>query len=220
MKKSALFLFTIAFIFTGSVNAQIKKGSVFLGGNIGASTQKTESNGTTVNTMKGVTIAPVFGKAIRENLVLGADIGFGLFKSKNSAQGSPSSSDQQSNSYAAGFFIRQYKSIAKSDFYIFLQGNAGINYASNKYNTPPTFFDIRKRYTISVSAYPGISYTISKRLQLETGFSNLLSLNYFMENREVTGSSPYTEKTSGINIASSLTNLSSLYLGFRVLINK
>lgn len=103
---------------------------------------------------------------------------------------------------------------------MFLQGRFGINYNSIEYSNPSSNFDKTKRYTVGVSVYPGISYTVSKRLQLETGFNNLLGLNYFTEKREVSNTFPYTEKTNGISINSSLNNISSLYLGFRVLINK
>jgi hypothetical protein len=218
MKKFTLLYIVTSLFFTITIQAQIKKGSVFLGGDLGGSTQKTKKDGNTTNNQNGLNISPVFGKAIKENLVLGADVGFGLYE--NNYLGLNPSTDQRSNSYHAGIFLRKYKSIGKSGFSVFLQARSGVDYNSNKYDYSPSFFDNRKRYTISVSTYPGISYTISKRLQLETGFNNLLGLSYFTEKREVGGTSSYTEKTSGINISSSLNNLSSLYLGFRILINK
>jgi hypothetical protein len=219
MKKFTFLFFIVSFIFTLTVNAQITKGSIFLGGDIGGSTQTTKRNGTKVGSQDGLTISPVFGKAIKENLILGGDVGFNLYENNNNPN-STTFSGQKNNSYGAGIFLRKYKPIGKSSFSMFLQGRVGVNYNSIEYSNPSSNFDKTKRYTVGVSVYPGISYTVSKRLQLETGFNNLLGLNYFTEKREVGGGFPYTDKTNGISISSSLNNLSSLYLGFRVLINK
>ena len=217
MRKQLLFL-AGTFLLLLNGNAQIKKGSIFLGGNIGGSTQKTLRDRTTVNSQDNLNISPVFGKAIKENLILGADVGFGLYENNNSGVNSIYT-DYRNKSYGPGIFIRKYTPIGKSDFFIFLQGRFGMNYFSSEYN-PPANKDETKRYSFDISTYPGISYTISKRLQLETGFNNLLSIGYFTEKREVSGSSAYTDKTKGISINSSLNNLSELYIGFRVLINK
>ncbi len=218
MKKIILLFLITTLIFTVTIDAQIKKGAIFLGGDIGGSSQKTKKDGITTNNQNGLNISPVFGKAIKENLILGADVGFGLYENNYSTLNP--STDQRNNSYHAGFFLRKYKAIGKSGFSVFLQGRLGVDYNSIKYDYSPSYFDNRKRYTISVSTYPGISYTVSRRIQLETGFNNLLNLGYFTEKRDVGSLSPYTEKTNGVNISSSLNNFSSLYLGFRVLINK
>ncbi|HKO79710.1 MAG TPA: hypothetical protein VJU78_04905 [Chitinophagaceae bacterium] len=83
-----------------------------------------------------------------------------------------------------------------------------------------TTYDETKQFTISVNAYPGISYAVSKKLHLETGFNNLLMVNYFHGKRE-TGNPVITYKAKGFNVSSSLNNAtSSLYLGFRLLIGK
>lgn len=66
-----IFTLTICVLSFASLHAQIKKGSTFLGGNLGASTQKTKSADTAVNSQKGFLVSPVFGKAIKDNLVFG-----------------------------------------------------------------------------------------------------------------------------------------------------
>jgi len=147
-----------------------------------------------------------------------------LFENKNSTTNPNQGFAIQRNAgYGAGIFIRKYKQIAKSGFSMFVQGAFDVNYNSNKYESSSgnTFFDKSKNYSLAISAYPGISYTISKKLQLQTGFNNLLSLGYFSEKREITGTSnDYSLKTKGINVNTSLNNFSSLYLGFRLLISK
>jgi len=215
MKKFTL-LFIISLLIITTVNAQIGKGSIFLGGDLGASTQKTESNGTEINKQSGIRISPVFGTAIKENLIFGVNAIIGFSENKTA---SSSVSEQHNNSYGAGVFLRKYKPVGKSGFYLFLQGNVGFNYYKTK-SEGNSFVDETKRSTVSVSAYPGICYAVSKRLQLETGFNNLISLDYFNEKRNVASSFPSTQKTNGIGINTSLNNLSSLYVGFRVLLNK
>ena len=69
MRKILLAIIT-ASLFVNSANAQIKKGSIFLGGDISGSTQKTKTGGITTNKQNGINISPVFGKAIKDNLVL------------------------------------------------------------------------------------------------------------------------------------------------------
>src|SRR5450432_479199 len=114
MRKFTFLFLVITFLFTVTTNAQIKKGSVFLGGDIGGSTQKTKDNGTAINSQDGLSISPVFGKAIKENLILGADAIFSLYKDKD-ANPVPYT-NQRNNSYGAGIFIRKYKPIRKSSF--------------------------------------------------------------------------------------------------------
>jgi hypothetical protein len=52
-----------------------------------------------------------------------------------------------------------------------------------------------------------------QELHLETGFNNLVSLNYFTEKRTIKGRISLVNKTYGIGIR----NGSYLYVGFRVI---
>ncbi len=215
MSKKSLLIATIASMTFFYSNAQIKKGAIFLGGDIGGSAQKTKTNITTTDKQTGITISPVWGKAIKENLILGANAGFNFYTNDNTG----TASNQKQNSYGLGIFLRKYKQVGKSGFSLFFQGGIGSSYYTLKTKGPAAYFDDIKRYNITVNAYPGISYTVNKKLQLETGFNNLLTLNYYTEKRDIGGGSPLKSKTNGFNISSSLNNLSSLYVGFRVLLN-
>lgn len=215
MKKIFLTIITVS-IFVCSVNAQIKKGSIFLGGDISGSTQKTKSGDMTTNKQKGINISPVIGKAIKDNLVLGMNAGFSIYEMDNE-----NNYDYNADFYNAGVFLRKYKNIGTSGFYIFVQGMLNGSYYKQEQKGPSSTNDEIKRITIGLNAYPGFSYAVSKKLHLETGFNNLISLNYFTEKREST--IPFTgiQKTKGFNVASSLNNAtSSIYLGFRLLIGK
>ncbi len=216
--KKILLAVLAALLFIYSANAQIKKGSVFLGGDVGASAQKTKSGDVTTNKQNGINISPVFGKAIKENLVLGMSAGFGIYNNKYPAG---SYSNLETDFYNAGVFLRKYKNIGASGFYLFVQGGINGGYMKQKQEGPfaPDLNEL-KRISVSINAYPGLSYGISRKLHLETGFNNLLSLGYFHDKAE-SRTTGHFSKTNGFNISSSLNNASSsLYLGFRLLIGK
>lgn len=216
MRKHNLVFLTGVLIFSFALNAQIKKGSVFLGGDISGSMQKTKSGGSSENEQNGFTVSPVVGKAIRDNLVFGVNGGIGFSENE-----SASSSDSKQISYGLGVFLRKYKPLGNSGFYLFLQGGLNFSYYHSELEFAiNSFKNDTKRYGAGVNAYPGISYAVNKKLHLETGFNNLLYLNYWHEKHEE-GISPRTEYiTNGFNIGTSLNNISSLYLGFRVLLSK
>jgi hypothetical protein len=210
-------LFTLAILVVSfvSLHAQIKKGSIFLGGNLSGSTQKTKSADTAYTSQNGFYVSPVFGKAIKDNLVFGANFDIGLFEDKSSGN----ANEQKQRFYGVGFFLRKYKELGSSDFYLFVQGNLNGDYSRYKQSATPSWINDTKRYTVSVNAYPGISYAINKKFHLETGFNNLLSLSYWRETR-LSGFPAVSYKTNGVSIGASLNNLSNLYLGFRLLIGK
>ncbi len=214
MKKSLPLIF-IAFTLAGTASAQITKGSVFLGGDVGGYTQKTKSEDVVTNKSGGIYIMPVLGKAIRENLVFGINAGLNITDS----EAPPNNGAMKSEGYSAGVFLRKYKNIGTSGFYIFIQGGLGANHQLQKNTGTYVSYDKTKRTTIGLTAYPGISYAIGKKFHLESGFNNLLMINYQHEKRE-TGTPVTTYKTNGFGISSSLSNSSALYLGFRVLIGK
>lgn len=218
MKKTLLSILTVSLFFY-SANAQIKKGAVFLGGNISGSTQKTKSNDITTNKQTVINFSPVFGKAIKENLVLGVIVGYSIYDNKYPTD---THIDFEADAYNAGIFLRKYKNIGSSGFYLFVHGGLGAQYMIQKQAGGPYLpsSDKLKRTSIGVSVYPGLSYAVSKKLHLETGFNNLLSLDYFHEKKQ-TSNPGSIAKTNGFSISSSLNNAgSALYLGFRLLIGK
>ena len=217
MRKIYLFIISLS-VFVGSTNAQIKKSSIFLGGDIGGSFQQTKTDDITSNKVSTINISPVFGKAIKENLVLGVNAGFNLYDNNLIID----DAEYKTHAYNAGIFIRKYKNIGNEGFYLFIQAGLNGTYFKQKLvGFPGADLDELKRIGIGLSAYPGLSYGITKKLHLETGFNNLLSLNFFNEKREATDPSPTTIKTNGFSISSSLNNATSaLYLGFRLLIGK
>jgi hypothetical protein len=199
--------------------AQINKGAILLGGNIGAGTQSSKADAGT-NKNNNLNISPVFGIAIKENLVLGLNLWF--WSNKSETDRASSHQTQKNSEYGTGVFLRKYKPIGKSGFSAFIQGSLGYGDGKGSYEEAATKSEIRV-HKVDISAYPGFSYTISKRLQLESGFNKLLSLSWYTQKQTITntGSSSITSTQKGANLSTSLDNFaSSLYLGFRVLLNK
>ncbi len=200
-----------------SGEAQINKGSIFLGGDFRGGTQKTDYETGTDFKASGITILPVFGSFIKENLVLGVNLGFNLTDTKNDLY-----VEYKLKTYQAGVFIRKYKNIGASGFYIFGQGGLAAGYYKQEADAPDNGYDDEfKRTSVSINAFPGISFAVSKRFHLETGFNDLISLSYFTEERNENSPNISGYTSRGFNISTSLNNAtSSFYLGFRVLLSK
>lgn len=214
MKKTSLLFIVIVFI-SYSALAQISEGAVFLGGDFSASTAKQKS-GNQSSSNKGITVSPVFGKATRENLVVGGSVSLGFDKSKTT-----SNLETIHNLYGAGLFVRKYNKLG-ARFYGFLQGGANILFEKYRYENNNVLDNKNRLTRISVSVSPGISYKLSKKLHLESGFREIVAIVYQHQKINNYGASTVTESTSNsFSVYSSLNNFSSnLYLGFRLLIDK
>ena len=190
-----------------------------MGGDVWFSSYKSTNtiNNFNNNKQTGLNISPAFGKAIKENLIGGFDLRFGYYKTNNDGNANITTN----KSYGVGFFVRKYKPLGKSDFSVFIQGRLGADYITRVQNYNTNDKDDYKEYNIGANLYPGISYTISKRLQIETGFNNVVGIGYSSGKGEVTGQSPRSYSQKGFSISSSLNSLNSaLSFGFRLLLNK
>jgi hypothetical protein len=210
-------LFLLAIIMTSYYSsAQIGKGSVMLGGQIGYTSENVRSQTPAERSEADyLTTSIVFGKAVKENLFLGFNVSMGLTKRK-----SQNYYEQELDSYGASVFIRRYFEIGRK-FYIFTQGHTGASFFENdeKYNLPVSPSTSNEEgYLISLSFYPGISYAITRRFHIETGFNNLVSANFM---RSKFNSSQNAEgKRTNFNISTSLHNPGYISVGVRFLFSK
>lgn len=201
--------------------AQIKKGAILLGGNVGFATQTnspTNQGGSFISKQTSVSVSPIFGKAVKENLVVGADITADYSKNTYSS----GYNTQKSITTGAGVFIRKYKYLG-NNFYLFGQGRLGANYISQEYTYLQASTLVKseiKGYAISAGFYPGISYAINNRLQLETGFNNLVYINYSHTKATNQYNGPSEYKSNSFSLGSSLSSFSSFTVGVRFLLNK
>ena len=105
--RRILFLFLSLCAIAIDSKAQIKKGSTFLGGDINTTTDKMESvfiQDTYVGKTTGFAITPVFGKAIKDNLILGGSITATFYKNDDGF--ASSLYDTKSNGIGMGAFLR------------------------------------------------------------------------------------------------------------------
>jgi hypothetical protein len=171
-KYICLFPFFIAASLHSS--AQIKQGTWLLGGDITVSSTSSEQPAGIPYSTKNNTfsISPSLGKAIKDNLILGFDLSYN-YQGTTTTQPSPPDETSSFNQYGAGVFLREYKPLG-SHFSLFLQERLGGAYAkisnSNSSNA--------KSVSINVGFYPGVAYSVSPKIMLETGFQNLFYVNY------------------------------------------
>jgi hypothetical protein len=214
MKKHFyLLLFFFAIVLCSQ--AQIKKGDILLGGNFGFSTSSSNpSNGKQSN----FNVSPHIGKAVQDNLVVGINLIYGHNSSSNMSYTS------KGDFYGAGIFVRKYKYLG-SGFSVFMEGGLGGTY-NKQDNINPTGYTSNKTKTYSINAHfdPGVAYAISKRVQVETGFQDLVTANYsHSKNTDYDISTPGNSSNYSSDSFSLGANLSSVLnnfiVGFRLLLN-
>jgi hypothetical protein len=159
-------------------NAQIKKGSILLGGQVGFnntvySYKPSQPDQKYSNANVNVTV----GKAYKENAVFGITAGYNHIASDNNYNGTTYASSKR-DGYNAGIFYRRYKKLS-NNFYFFGAATARYNGAKETItysNTTDKGLHIDNGGELSVT--PGIAYAICKKLQLEILLSNVVSVNY------------------------------------------
>ncbi|MBS1946993.1 MAG: TonB-dependent receptor [Bacteroidetes bacterium] len=214
--KTKMLLLSVIMGFIAHISfGQISKGSILLGGQLSFSNQTTSSS----QKITGFAISPAIGEAIKENLVLGFDAGYAYSDYKNTAN---ANYKQAANNFGAGVFLRKYVPVGKG-FYIFGQGRFGASYNTSKTEQTNiiTITDNIKGYALSLGFYPGISYQVNRKLQLEAGFNNVFSIAYQHSKDTQTGINTNESVTNKFSLLTSLDNMASaLTLGFRVLLAK
>lgn len=213
MKRKFLLLALIVISSAQIANSQIKKGTLFLGGQVGFGTSKTEYDAGK-STQTSYSFSPAAGVFTKDNLVWGGDIFLQGYKSKSEVITS-----QKQLYTGVGVFVRQYFPVANR-FYLFGQGRAGVNYQKEEQSNTSSNIEI-KGYSVGISIYPGISYAIRKNIHLETGFNNLASINYTHAKRVETSQFGRTEaKSNSFGLGGSLNNAVEFSIGIRFLLEK
>jgi hypothetical protein len=216
MKKTYL-LVGLVFI-ACCVQAQIKKGTILLGGNLSASTTSSSpAPGNDSYKANSIYVSPSYGRAIKDNLVLGADLNFTYAKS------GPNNVPNQTNGIGAGVFLRKYKNLG-GGFYIFGQSRVGFDFVDQQSNFPSstgnTFVHSdQKQLAIGASFFPGISYAINPRWQLETSLPNFLVLQYaHVKQSSEDGTLSSDGSSSSVSLSSSLSSTYTFSVGLRYFI--
>ena len=223
MKQKFLLVLVCIFSLAATTQAQINKGSVWLGGNIGYHESDSKSQTTGNLGMKVISFKPSAGKAIKENLIAGVTIN--VTKATNESDGAVMySSKQIDRNIGGGVFLRQYIPVV-SRLYIFGQVDAGYNKSksttegmSNSNPTTTKYKTTTKGWSAGISLTPGVSYAVNNKLHLETGFNSLFSTVY-SKSKTSSNNSDFKSSSRTFSTGINLENESTFYIGFRFLIN-
>jgi hypothetical protein len=207
MKTKSTLLLCLVLIIAVISKAQINKGASALGGNIHFATGSSKDDNGFKKNSTDISVSPSFMKFYSQNHAFGVNLNFGYLK--NTYFG------QKVNSYGAGVFLRQYKSLGKN-FYVFAQEALNFDYSKTLYKVDSTnFVQVDNRtYQASFTVNPGIACDLCKNFQLELLFLNdLLSVDYSYTDARSTGI-----KNNNFSIGSNLdiSQISSLNIGAKI----
>jgi hypothetical protein len=162
-----------------TTRAQISKGAIWLGGNIGYNQNK-DAPGDQSNSYKytSFNISPAIGKVVKDNLVIGFNLLYGQNNTEHIQVGIKN--EVKVSNYGGGVLVRQYVPVV-SRLYIFGDANAGFTLLKTDYiNTYNSSISksTSKGWAANLGITPGLSYGITKKLHLETSLSNLFAISY------------------------------------------
>jgi hypothetical protein len=214
MKRKYLLFLLLATIGSNLLQAQIKKGTVLLGGGIsfGNGLDQFDNNTYELKTT-GISIWPSVGKAIKDNLVFGF---FGQYGHNRQEYEKQPFSDELNN-FSTGVFLRRYLPVFKQ-LYLFgqchLQG--GYTISRNYWNTG---FRKTQSYGIHVGVYPGLSFALNRKIHFESGFNGLFSTGFGHQREEnIESSVKLITRSNGFNMSANLNSISAFTLGMRFLL--
>lgn len=200
-----------------STFAQINKGTVLVGGSLGMSLSSDHGyNSTFTQDTKEqfYLVRPSVGIAVKQNMVVGALLHYGHNKTTD-----PGYFYSNNNDYGLGMFVRGYKNLGKG-FYAFAQLNAGGRYARREsHYTAQLDYYISRSREVRVSLYPGIAYTITRRIQIEAGYYDIGYLSYTRTKINSSQGTLTTATRSSFLLGSSVSNLGGITLGIQFLLN-
>ena len=212
--KKYFYLLTAGLLLFFTGRAQIKKGELLLGGNLGFQKQDNDPVAPNYSNATFTSVAPSFGKAIGDNLVAGVSLSYGYSKMVQSDGYNPLYTLNQRN-YGLVFFIRRYMDLGHN-FSLFVEGDLGGIYLRQKgsYEGTNGLYVNSKGYNISASLAAGITYRLTHRWMVETGFQNLGYAIYSHSKQE--GSSQSFQKYNGVSLGTNLNRaLNNFTIGCR-----
>jgi hypothetical protein len=211
--KCLFFLFALTCVLTSE--AQINKGSLIIGSNIGYSQYKQKfENSVTASKVNTFSISPSVGVAISENLVAGVRFAYSKQTQKSTLEANHTVNADNKN-FGGGIYIRRYVSVINR-LYVFGEGTAA--YTSIKQTRTEKYFNSKTEqkitgYSTGVSFTPGISYGVCKNFQIEGGFNSLFSATYLKT--KYTAPMFNTEKVDQFSVGVGQDDESMFYVGFK-----
>ena len=199
------------------INAQIRKGSILLGGQISSynstidysTNQKSQKNNSS-------TFNVSVGKAFKENSVVGLTLAFNL---SNFSYSFNNYIKTKQRFYSLGVYDRQYKKLAK-DLYFFTELGAAYVFSTQMdTDTLGTKLSTGKGSGGQLNLTPGISYKICKKINMEITIPNIIYAQYSVTKNE-TISLPQNSVEKRFSISTNLTSsfVNNLGIGFRLIL--
>jgi len=221
-------LLSIMYALPALVNAQFETGQKVLATNMGLNFYNNKNTSASTSENKGwnVNLHPSLGKFYKPNLLKGIGLFYGYSYMKSKSSTSTVIDKANNNWIGVDLFAERFFNLSKNIFFTFQTG-AGANYRFGKSTTTSPVSEIiseSKGYVLGVGLTPGFSYRLSKHFLFDAHLSNILSANYSYSETKVSAPSTILPKstTSDFNLSSSLsnTNLGTVNLGFRLLLDK
>ncbi len=219
----SLSVFLLVLLTSGSVLAQIKKGSILLGGSVSvAQTKYTfERQGlpSEESTASGFRVGPSFGFAYRDNAVAG----FGITYKRAANNGSSASQTSYSTKgYALSIFTRNYLPLSNK-FYLF--GDAQLIYsndiAENKNKQDGKLLTSEQDWVAGFAVSPGVTYAVSRKIHLEAALARLVSINYNSHKSQNFQGSTFTKsKSNGLSADVNVSPTNPFQFTFRFVLGK
>ena len=203
-----------------TLNAQIKKNSILLGGQLSYYNEKYNVDNIADQKRVSTTIGISLGKAFKENSVFGINLSYSPTKETNIFAGSDTYTSKH-NRFDLGVFFREYKKLA-NDFYFFghVDASAIIAHETSSYASIPGETKLTQRGAL-ISLTPGISYQVFKKMQLEITIPNILGMQYLVTKVDSKNPQTSNSKRNLFTFYSNLNNNTSfgwLGVGFRFLL--
>lgn len=209
--KRKLLLFSFIVIASSQISkAQISKGSIFLGGSFGVSTQTSDNDLNDWDVKNNnYNFSPALGKVIKDNWVFGVELNVGGYHNKNGL-----TSYNKLFTTGAGVFWRRYFEVLNK-FYLFGHARAGVSYTTEDIQSGSQHTDV-KGYGIAASIAPGLSYAIKKKIHLEMSLNSLANISYAHKKAEFSSPIDFsTSKINEFNVGSNLFSQSGYSVGIR-----
>jgi hypothetical protein len=193
--------------------AQIHKGSLLVGGNVGFSAGNTKFSNPSLQPSKtiGISVFPTAGKAVKENAVLGLSLGYGRNTSTSGDY------KNRSEAFEAGLFYKKFLHLGKG-FLLYGQGSANFNRqyikSSGSFSNPAKTTSTSAGLNFSA----GIAYLAGRRFFLEMGLNQVAGFGYSEYKMLNPANPPYNSKNKRWEAWGAVSGASPLTLGFSFLL--
>lgn len=212
-------LFSLVLLLSFTVNGQIKKQSILLGGQLFYYNKKNHVDNLDQKSESG-TIGLSIGKAFKENKIVGVNLSFSPIRLSNYLNNGDTTS-LTFNRFDIGMFYREYKKLAK-DFYFFSQVDGAFITANQTEHYKIASADVKATQRGGfISLTPGISYQVFKKMQLEMIIPNILSIQYLVTKLDSKVNQVTNSKQEQFLFYSNINNntgLGFLGVGFRFIL--